>query len=258
MIKNKLVKFLASIVLAFSVLLMPMLIFAAQPKVDFSTVFFDGTQQKPLVDVTPVVGDRIIFHIAINSNPVYSYSNVKIKINVDKTYLALSNTSFGTGYTVGEVKAKSTQRLFDPEATLMKLGDFKVTVTVTADNSEINAQEYNLNFSGSSRPTQPLRSNDGGSCVIDGFNTSDTKLCNPLPDKNLGELVYRLINYILIGISSMAIVTVVIAAFIIVSSQGNEEAIKGAKTSISWAVVGIVLALLAYSIASIIESAVTR
>ncbi|TSC65709.1 MAG: membrane protein of unknown function [Candidatus Doudnabacteria bacterium Gr01-1014_77] len=104
----------------------------------------------------------------------------------------------------------------------------------------------------------PAQNNGGGSCNIDGFNTTDTKLCNPLPDKDLGGLVYRLINYILIGISSMAIVTIVIAAFTIVSSQGNEEAVKGARTSISWAVVGIVLALLAYSIASIIESAVTR
>ncbi|MHB8870895.1 MAG: hypothetical protein ACYC5G_00320 [Candidatus Doudnabacteria bacterium] len=108
--------------------------------------------------------------------------------------------------------------------------------------------------------TQPpvKQDNGGGSCVIDGFNTSDTNLCNPLPDKNLGGLIFRLINYMLMVVASIAVVTIVIAGFSIVTSQGNEEAVKGAKTSITWAIVGVVLALLAYSIASIIESAVTR
>lgn len=246
MIKRNFIKILAAAGLVSSILTMPLMTLAAQPKVDFSVAMFNETKKKPMTDVLPSVGDQITFRIAINSSPTVSQSNVKIKISTDSSFLSLKDSSLSTGYLVGNVVAKSAQKTFSFGATLKKIGDFKADVVVTADGAEPNSQT--VNFGG----------NNGGSCEIDGFNTTDSKLCNPLPDKNLGELVYRLIQYILIGISSMAIVTVVISAFIIVSSQGNEEAIKGAKTSISWAVVGIVLALLAYSIASIIETAVTR
>lgn len=244
--KKNLIKILAAIGLVSSVLTMPLLTLAALPKVDFSVVMFDETKKKLMTEVLPSAGDQITFRIAINSSSTVSYSNVKIKISTDSSFLSLKDSSLSTGYLVGDIAANSAQKTLNFGATFKKVGDFKADVTVTADGAEPNSQT--VNFGG----------NNGGSCEIDGFNTTDSKLCNPLPDKNLGELVYRLIQYILIGISSMAIVTVVISAFIIVSSQGNEEAIKGAKTSISWAVVGIVLALLAYSFAAIIETAVTR
>ncbi|MEK7075530.1 MAG: hypothetical protein AAB948_01890 [Patescibacteria group bacterium] len=258
MIKNKLVKFLASVGLAFSILAMPIMTLAALPKVDFSVDVFDSTKRDLISKVKPEAGDEIIFRITINSSATTDFSNVKIKVGLDSAYMTYVSPEYINGFAIGDVKAKSQLRMYNAITILKKIGDFKATITVSADNAQPSTQTFSLNLSGSSQPQSPADSNDGGSCVIDGFNTSDTKLCNPLPDKNLGELVKRLINYILIGISSMAIVTVVIAAFIIVSSQGNEETIKGAKTSISWAVVGIVLALLAYSIASIIESAVTR
>ena len=255
--KKNFIKILATIGLASSVFVMPLMSLAAQPKVDFSVDVFDSTKINLLSKVKPEVGDEIMFRITINSNATYDFSNVRIKVAPDTAYMTLIGSAYANGYLVGDVKAKSQFRMFNASAILKKIGDFKTTVTVSADNATTNSQSLSFNLSGSASATNP-GSNNGGSCEIDGFNTTDSKLCNPLPDKNLGELVYRLIQYILIGISSMAIVTVVISAFVIVSSQGNEEAVKGAKTSISWAVVGIVLALLAYSIAAIIETAVTR
>ncbi|GEM_PF-4691067 len=257
MIKKNLVKVLAAVGLVSSVLIMPVMTLAALPKVDFVVDVFDSTKTNLLSKVKPEIGDEIMFRITINSNATTDFSNVRIKVAPDTAYMTLIGSAYANGFLVGDVKAKSQFRMFNASAILKKIGDFKTIVTVSADNATTNSQSISINLSGTASTTKAT-DNGGGSCEIDGFNTTDSKLCNPLPDKNLGELVYRLIQYILIGISSMAIVTVVISAFVIVSSQGNEEAIKGAKTSISWAVVGIVLALLAYSFAAIIETAVTR
>lgn len=255
--KKNLIKILAAIGLVSSVLTMPLLTLAAQPKVDFSVDVFDSTKTNLLSKVKPEAGDEIMFRITINSNSTYDFSNVRIKVAPDTTYMTLIGSAYANGYLVGDVKAKSQFRMFNAAAILKKIGDFKTTVTVSADNATTNSQSLSFNLSGST-PAAQTDSNNGGSCEIDGFNTTDSKLCNPLPDKNLAGLIFRLINYILMVIASFVVVTIVVAGFMIVSSQGNEEAVKGAKNSITWAVVGMILVLLAYSISSIIKTMLTN
>ena len=257
MIKKNLVKVLAVVGLVSSVLIMPLMTLAALPKVDFVVDVFDSTKTNLLSKVKPEIGDEIMFRITINSNATTDFSNVRITVGLDSAYMTYIDPSYINGFLVGDVKAKSQFRMFNALTMLKKIGDFKTIVTVSADNATTNSQSISFNLSGTAS-TAKVEDNGGGSCEIDGFNTTDSKLCNPLPDKNLAGLIFRLINYILMVIASFVVVTIVIAGFMIVSSQGNEEAVKGAKNSITWAVVGMILVLLAYSISSIIKTMLTN
>ncbi|GAC1412914.1 MAG: hypothetical protein NVSMB66_3470 [Candidatus Doudnabacteria bacterium] len=86
------------------------------------------------------------------------------------------------------------------------------------------------------------------------FDSQSTTLCNPLPDNNLDSIVVRALKYILGIIGSVAVVVIVIAGFRMVASQGNSEAIKGAKNSIQWAIIGLVVAFLAYAMVAIVSA----
>lgn len=85
------------------------------------------------------------------------------------------------------------------------------------------------------------------------FDQQSTRLCNPLPDNNLDSIIVRGLKYILGLIGSVAVVVIVIAGFKMVASQGNSEAIKGAKDSIKWAVIGLAVAFLAYTMVAIVS-----
>ncbi len=251
--KKNFIKVLAAVGLVSSILTMPFMTFAAQPKIDFIVDIFDSTKTNLISKVKPEVGDEIVFRVTIN-NTTSDFSNVKIKVVPDSAYMTLIDTAYASGYLFGEIKAKSGIKMVNARAMLKKIGDFKTTVTVSADNATPNSQSLSFNLSGSAPAAKP-ENNGGGSCEIDGFNTTDSNLCNPLKAGSLSELVKQLVEYILMGITGIALVTIVVSSFRIVISQGNEEAIKGAKNAITWAVVGVILALLAYSIAAIIYSA---
>ncbi len=94
-----------------------------------------------------------------------------------------------------------------------------------------------------------------GNC---SFDKDSNKLCNPLPDKNVEDLIVRGLKYILGIIGTLAVVMIVIAGFRMVTSQGNEHAVGAAKKTITWAVIGLLVAFLAYSAVAIIQNALVN
>ncbi len=93
---------------------------------------------------------------------------------------------------------------------------------------------------------------DAPQCKIDATGTASETICNPIPDKNVPDLLYRILKFILGLLAGVAILSIVIAGFRMVTSGGNEEAVKSARTAITWSIIGLVIALLAYSIVSIV------
>ncbi len=80
-------------------------------------------------------------------------------------------------------------------------------------------------------------------------------LYNPIKSaSNLTELLLKIMRGFLYIIGIWAVAFIVIGGFKLVISQGNEEAVAAAKKGITWAIIGLVVALLAFSIIAIIQN----
>jgi|GEM_PF-5758643 len=84
---------------------------------------------------------------------------------------------------------------------------------------------------------------------------SSQTLYNPIKNAdNLLELLLKIMQGFLMVVAVWAVVFVVIGGFKLVISQGNEEAVTAAKKTIIWAVLGVVIVMLAFSIIAIIQN----
>ena len=86
-------------------------------------------------------------------------------------------------------------------------------------------------------------------------NTSLTEtLFNPLPSDSLTGTLLTIAKGFLAIVGIWAVVFIMIGGFKMVMSQGNEEAYLAAKKTITWAVLGIVVAMMSFSIIAIVQN----
>lgn len=64
---------------------------------------------------------------------------------------------------------------------------------------------------------------------------------------SLGEFIVSLIRLALTAIGGLAILFIIIGAVRMVASAGNEAAVKAGKATVTWAVIGLIVALLSFS-----------
>lgn len=93
------------------------------------------------------------------------------------------------------------------------------------------------------------------------FNNLDESLgnfFNPLKIESVPDLLGKILDllFILIGIAS--VIVIVIAGFRMVTSNGNPAEITKAKQAITWAIVGLIVSLLSFSIVAIIQNLISR
>jgi hypothetical protein len=79
-------------------------------------------------------------------------------------------------------------------------------------------------------------------------------LINPLPTDDLLDMLLRIVRGFLMVIGGWAVAFIIIGGFKMVASQGNDEAYGAAKKTIAYAVIGLVVALLSFSIIAIVQS----
>ena len=84
------------------------------------------------------------------------------------------------------------------------------------------------------------------------FNNPDC-LYNPLPTGNLTDMFLYIAKGFLAIIGIWAVIFIIVGGFRMVISQGNEEAVAQAKRTITWAVLGVVIAVLSFSIIAIVQ-----
>lgn len=89
------------------------------------------------------------------------------------------------------------------------------------------------------------------------------QLTNPAPGQliswdNFGELLKQIINLILIFAGTIAVIFIMIGGFRYVASSGNEELTEKAKKTITNAIIGVVLIVMAFAIVQIINSFLTK
>lgn len=81
-------------------------------------------------------------------------------------------------------------------------------------------------------------------------------VCQADPDKcqgdDIGGIVQKVIKVLLFIIGAASVVMIIVGGVRYVTSAGNPEAVKGAKNTIVYAIVGLVVAILAYAIVTFV------
>ncbi len=80
-------------------------------------------------------------------------------------------------------------------------------------------------------------------------------LFNPLAAKTIWEAIDALINFLLLLSFTIAPLLVIYAAFLILTASGNPERINRGKAIIFWAIIGLLVILLAKALPSAIKGA---
>jgi amino acid transporter len=87
-------------------------------------------------------------------------------------------------------------------------------------------------------------------------NAAGNHLFNPINYTNLGDLIISVTRNFVLLIAVVSVAFIVLGGAELVISSGNPESIEKGKKTITWAVIGLIVALLAYSIVAIIQDLV--
>lgn len=110
-------------------------------------------------------------------------------------------------------------------------------------------------------------STTGGSATSSGAGGAGTnastsgsvptdRLINPLPNDDLIGTFLSITKGLLAGLAIWTVISIIVAAFRMVVAAGNEEAITQAKKSMTWAIIGLLAALLSFSIVAIVQNVI--
>ncbi len=96
-----------------------------------------------------------------------------------------------------------------------------------------------------------------------GGNTGTGGISNPAPNylvdiRDFGSLLTRAIGWMLYFAGGIAVLFLLVGGFQYIAARGNEEATEKAKKTITGAVIGIVIIIMAYAIVTIVSNLVTR
>ncbi len=126
-----------------------------------------------------------------------------------------------------------------------------------------NNSNSNGNTNTNSNSNTQLNRNTGITNVPDydkpvQTNSGKGEFGNPLTLKTLPEIIARIIRVLLALVGMVSIVVIILAGFRMVTQGDNPTAVGKAKNAITWAIVGLITALLSFSIVSIIQRIIQR
>ncbi len=159
------------------------------------------------------------------------------------------NNKFGNGINTIKVELVQTNSLKLGEGTAtLKAAGLLNNVSVAPDP---NSNTGGGNPGGGGGPGGGNGGNGNGAidCSVPG-----NCLQSPIPAENLVDFFIIVIKGFLAIMGVFAVVFIIVGGFQMVVAAGNEEAITKAKKTITWAVLGMVVALLAFSIIAIVQS----
>lgn len=110
-----------------------------------------------------------------------------------------------------------------------------------------NANSNNSNVNTGTSPDTGVTANVGD---LDGNLGS---LWNPLNFETVPQLIANLLRILFVLIGIAAVIIIIIAGFRMVLASGNEEELTKAKKAITWAIIGLIVSLMSFSIVAIIQ-----
>ncbi len=107
---------------------------------------------------------------------------------------------------------------------------------------------------------------NGNNCTGEGcgnvsnsdFDKNVGSLNNPINIDSFPELVVFVLKGFFFLIGLMALLVIVIGGVRLVFSQGNQESITKGKQTIIWAIAGLVVALMAYSLVAVVQNLLSK
>lgn len=91
--------------------------------------------------------------------------------------------------------------------------------------------------------------------ALTGFNNVAKNLNNEIStNNNIVDTVFKVINWILIATAAAAVLFLIVGGFRYITSAGNEDLVEDAKRTMTYAIMGLVVVLLAFVIAATINS----
>lgn len=97
--------------------------------------------------------------------------------------------------------------------------------------------------------TLPVAALDPGNAIQNGVNNAGGTGSS---NNNLGDRIQTVINVILFFLGAAAVIMIVIGGIRYVLSGGDSGSVKSAKDTILYAVIGLVVAILAYAIVNFV------
>ncbi len=88
--------------------------------------------------------------------------------------------------------------------------------------------------------------------ICKGINNNKTGSCSTTGSNDIGGFVKRIINILLFVIGAIAVLMIVIGGLRYVISGGDSSQTKSAKDTVLYAVIGLVIALMAYGIVNFV------
>lgn len=93
-----------------------------------------------------------------------------------------------------------------------------------------------------------------GGCVQTSGGGANDQLYNPLPTDSLVATFLSIVRAFVVILAVFAVLFVMIGGFQMVMASGNEELYTKARKTITWAILGLVVALLSFSIIAIVQN----
>ena len=90
---------------------------------------------------------------------------------------------------------------------------------------------------------------DASSCISDGINSTGQ---NNAKTQSLGSIIKTVVNTLLFVLGAVTVIMIVIGGIRYTISQGDSSAVASAKNTILYAVIGLIIAIMAYAIVNFV------
>lgn len=133
--------------------------------------------------------------------------------------------------------------------------DFKINFTTDPKQASPTGTTTTPNPNFPTTTTGPQEAAGYVARSYDGVDWAGTlKINNPSGQTDIAGLITKLINWLLLIIGMVATIVIIISGIMLVFNGGNESTIKTAKTTILWAIIGLVVSVSAFALVNIIQS----
>ena len=89
------------------------------------------------------------------------------------------------------------------------------------------------------------------------INIQAAQVDNPISTSNFNDLVEGILDWVLGIAGSVALLMIIAGGIMYATAAGNEEKLKAAKKVISYAILGVVIVILSYSIIKVLHGILT-
>lgn len=126
-----------------------------------------------------------------------------------------------------------------------------------ANNANNSNNANNTNTPNPSLNNNQINTGIGVSYGMD-LDANLGRFFNPLQAGSVPELISSIIRVLFLLIGIAAVIIIIIAGFRMVLASGNEAELTKAKKALTWAVIGLIVSLMSFSIVSIIQNLISR